>query len=105
MFSCRIPLGTHQRASAPCLLINRLVPAMLILGKELAMKAAKATRMILEAAKAKDLMRSHPVSVEEAATIREAIAFLVDKGFSAAPVIDSAGRPVGVLSRSDILVH
>ncbi len=31
--------------------------------------------------------------------------FLVDKGFSAAPVIDHAGRPVGVLSRSDIVVH
>jgi len=69
------------------------------------MKEAKTTRMILEAARAKDLMESHPVSIEETATVREAVAFLVDKGFSAAPVIDSAGRPVGVLSRADILVH
>jgi CBS domain-containing protein len=30
---------------------------------------------------------------------------LIDKGFSAAPVIDKAGRPVGVLSRTDILIH
>ena len=28
-----------------------------------------------------------------------------DRGFSAAPVIDAAGRPVGVLSRTDLLVH
>jgi CBS domain-containing protein len=30
---------------------------------------------------------------------------LTDRGFSAAPVIDDAGRPVGVVSRSDILIH
>ena len=30
---------------------------------------------------------------------------LTDRGFSAAPVIDAAGRPVGVLSRTDLLVH
>lgn len=28
-----------------------------------------------------------------------------DKGFSAAAVTDQAGRPIGVLSRSDVLVH
>jgi CBS domain-containing protein len=61
--------------------------------------------MILEATRAKDLMWPEPVSIEETATIREGVAFLVDKGFSAAPVIDRAGRPVGVLSRADILVH
>lgn len=69
------------------------------------MKIAKAPRMILEAATAKDLMWPTPVSIEETATIREGVGFLVDKGFSAAPVIDHAGRPVGVLSRADILVH
>ena len=69
------------------------------------MKETKAPRMILEAATAKDLMCPNPVSIDESATIREGVAFLVDKGFSAAPVIDRAGRPVGVLSRADVLVH
>jgi CBS domain-containing protein len=69
------------------------------------MKASKPQRMILEATKAKDMMRPNPVSIEESATIREGVAFLVDKGFSAAPVIDGAGRPVGVLSHTDVLMH
>jgi CBS domain-containing protein len=69
------------------------------------MKASNTQRMVLEATTAKDLMWPDPVSIEESATIREGVAFLVDKGFSAAPVIDRAGRPVGVLSRADVLVH
>jgi CBS domain-containing protein len=37
------------------------------------------------------------------ATVAEAAAFLASRGFSAAPVIDDAGRPVGVISRTDLL--
>src|SRR5206468_12659328 len=54
---------------------------------------------------AADLMVPNPVSLREDATVHEAVALLTDKGFSGAPVIDEAGRPVGVVSRSDILVH
>jgi CBS domain-containing protein len=68
-------------------------------------KAKASTRLILRAETAVDLMTPNPVSISADETIKEAIAFLTDKGFSAAPVIDHAGRPVGVLSRSDILVH
>src|SRR5207253_7628351 len=39
------------------------------------------------------------------ASMQEALALLTDRGFSAAPVIDDAGRPLGVLSRTDLLVH
>jgi CBS domain-containing protein len=61
--------------------------------------------LVLRAETAEDLMMPNPVSVREGATVREAMALLIDKGFSAAPVIDDAGKPVGVISRSDILVH
>jgi CBS domain-containing protein len=64
-----------------------------------------APRLVLDADTAADLMTSNPVSIRDVATIGEAVAMLTDKGFSAAHVIDDAGRPVGVLSRSDILVH
>lgn len=63
------------------------------------------TRLVLRAETAGDLMTTNPVSIEENATVKEAVAFLIDKGFNAAPVIDKAGRPIGVLSRADILIH
>jgi CBS domain-containing protein len=61
--------------------------------------------LYLAAETAADLMTPNPVSIREDATRREALALLIDRGFSAAPVIDAAGRPIGVLSRTDLLVH
>jgi CBS domain-containing protein len=58
-----------------------------------------------ELLRAKDLMASNPVSIRRDATIREALELLTDRGFGAAPVIDEAGRPIGVVSRTDILIH
>jgi CBS domain-containing protein len=54
---------------------------------------------------AKDLMTSTVVSIGETAPLREAMAMLIDRGFSGAPVVNDAGRPVGVISQSDILIH
>jgi CBS-domain-containing membrane protein len=62
-------------------------------------------RLRLVAETAADLMTPNPVSVRGNATVQEATALLTDKGICAAPVIDDAGRPVGVVSRSDMLVH
>jgi CBS domain-containing protein len=62
-------------------------------------------RLSLRAETAADLMTPNPISVEADALVGEAIALLIDRGISAAPVIDEAGRPIGVLSRSDIVVH
>lgn len=69
------------------------------------MKNPASIRLVLEAETAADLMTPNPLSVPQEATVKEAAAFLTDHGFSAAPVIDSAGRPVGVLSRTDIVIH
>ena len=62
-------------------------------------------RMTLGPATAEDLMSANPISVNAADPIGEATAMLTDRGFSAAPVIDEAGRPLGVVSRADILIH
>ncbi|OAI55177.1 hypothetical protein AYO44_00240 [Planctomycetaceae bacterium SCGC AG-212-F19] len=61
--------------------------------------------LVLQAATARDLMTPNPVSIQETATIQEALVLLVDRGIHAAPVIDDAGRPIGVLSSTDIIVH
>src|SRR5881392_3820082 len=63
------------------------------------------SRLVLDGITAGELMTPNLVSIEETATIEDAVAFLTDKGISAAPVIDAAGHPIGVLSRGDIIVH
>jgi CBS domain-containing protein len=62
-------------------------------------------RSTLSRKSAADLMTPNPVSIRDDATVHEAVAMLTDRGFSAAPVIDKAGRAVGVVSRADIVVH
>jgi CBS domain-containing protein len=59
----------------------------------------------LRAQTAADLMMENPVSIREDASVREAIMLFTNKGFSAAPVIDAAGRPVGVISSFDVIIH
>ncbi len=62
-------------------------------------------RMTLAAETAADLMTPNPLTVQATATVKEAVAFLADKGISAVPVVDRSGRPIGVLSQSDIIIH
>ncbi len=69
------------------------------------MTTSPAGPVVLRAKSAGELMTANPLSLRDDATLHEAIAFLVDRGISGAPVIDEAGRPVGVLSQTDILVH
>src|SRR5579875_2424965 len=61
--------------------------------------------LVLAAQTAEELMVPNPISLREDATIPEAVALMTDRGFSAAPVIDEAGHPIGVLSRTDVLIH
>ncbi|MGH9677614.1 MAG: CBS domain-containing protein, partial [Candidatus Acidiferrum sp.] len=61
--------------------------------------------LVLTAETAADLMSSDPVSIREDACLREAVLLLHDRHFGAAPVIDDAGRAVGVISRADVLTH
>lgn len=65
----------------------------------------RASRLVLDAVRANEVMTPNPLSLRAEATVAEAIAWLIEKGFSAAPVIDESGRPLGVVSRADILIH
>jgi CBS domain-containing protein len=66
---------------------------------------APAPELILAARTAADLMMPNPISLRDTATVHEALVALTDRGYSAAPVIDEAGHPVGVLSQTDLLIH
>lgn len=63
------------------------------------------TPLALRARTAADLMTPNPSSLAQDVTLHEAVAWLIDRGISGAPVIDDAGRPIGVLSRTDVVLH
>src|SRR4051812_47374139 len=65
----------------------------------------EAATLRLNAARAEDVMSPNPVSIREELSVHEAVVFLTDRRISAAPVINEAGRPVGVVSEADILRH
>ncbi|MBY0512367.1 MAG: CBS domain-containing protein [Gemmataceae bacterium] len=64
-----------------------------------------AAPLTLLADTAADLMTPGPVSLVASSTTAEAAAFLTAKGYGAAMVVDAAGRPVGVVTKTDLLVH
>lgn len=54
---------------------------------------------------ADELMSRNPLSLRDNATVEEAVKFLTDRAVSGAPVINESGRPIGVISRTDLLIH
>src|SRR5262245_33184832 len=64
----------------------------------------KTRRTRLESVPVGDMMTYNPVSVRPGITVRDAAAFLAERGIGATPVVNDAGRAIGVLSRSDILL-
>ncbi|MCE9564210.1 MAG: CBS domain-containing protein [Planctomycetes bacterium] len=59
----------------------------------------------LQASTAADIMTAGPTSLDASATVTEATAFLTARGFGAAVVIDEAGHAIGVVTKTDVLVH
>lgn len=68
-------------------------------------KSGGETVLVLKARTARDLMCKNPISLPASATLKEAAAFFTDAEVGAAPVANEAGRPVGVLSRTDLVRH
>lgn len=62
-------------------------------------------RLVLLADTAAQIMTPGPVSLHATATVGEAARFLTERGFGAAVVIDEAGHPLGVVTKTDLLVH
>jgi CBS domain-containing protein len=61
--------------------------------------------LFLDAKTVSDLMTPNPVSIPDTTPLRAAAAILSRREISAVAVINDAGRPVGVLSRADIVRH
>jgi CBS domain-containing protein len=67
------------------------------------MPAQTRGQLVLNAKTAADLMTPNLISFNESMTVHEAATFLTEREISAAPVIDAAGRAIGVLSRTDLV--
>jgi CBS domain-containing protein len=52
---------------------------------------------------AKDVMSSPPITIPAEASIREVATILDENEISGAPVVDDQERPIGVVSRTDLL--
>jgi CBS-domain-containing membrane protein len=53
--------------------------------------------------KARDVMVSPVVTVQQSATVSDAAKTLVERGISAVPVVESQGKVVGIVSEADLL--
>jgi len=54
---------------------------------------------------AADMMSPFTVSISAMATLPEGAALLTEKNVGAIPVVDEHARPIGVLSRTDLVAH
>lgn len=63
------------------------------------------TSMHLSACTAEELMHPGVKSISEASTVGEAVEQMIQESLRAAPVVNEGGRPVGVVSTTDILIH
>ncbi len=61
--------------------------------------------LTLQARTAADIMNPGPVSIAHTDTVLEAVEFITGRGFGAAAVIDEAGHAIGVVTKTDLLMH
>jgi CBS domain-containing protein len=61
--------------------------------------------LTLDGKTAADLMTAGVVSVPDTATLQDALTVLSEQEVSAVPVVGGDGRPVGVLSRSNVVTY
>jgi CBS-domain-containing membrane protein len=69
------------------------------------MATATDSRLTLRAETAADLMRSDVIAVPRQAPFDEVLAALIDHDATVARVVGGRGEPVGVVSRTDLLIH
>jgi predicted transcriptional regulator len=61
--------------------------------------------LYLQADTVSDVMTRGAYSIEESASAEQALAFMTSRGFGSAVVIDVAGHPIGVVTRTDMLAY
>jgi CBS domain-containing protein len=57
----------------------------------------------LAALTVKDVMSAQPVCVDGSLSVEAARTLMLERGVSALPIVDSEGRPIGIVSKTDLL--
>lgn len=71
--------------------------------KSLGKAAGPGAPALFTAASVAGLMTPDPLTIRRDAPVADAVSLLHDKGISAALVVDDAGKPVGSISRADLV--
>ncbi|MDH3600519.1 MAG: CBS domain-containing protein [Candidatus Tectomicrobia bacterium] len=50
-----------------------------------------------------EVMHPHPHCVTEQQWVRDLVSLFLDEGISAAPVVDDSGKPIGFVSKTDVV--
>jgi CBS domain-containing protein len=50
-----------------------------------------------------EVMRPHPHCVTKPQLVKELVSLFVDQGIGAAPVVDANGKPIGLVSKTDVV--
>lgn len=50
-----------------------------------------------------EVMRQHPHCVTEQQSVEELVSLFLDNGISSAPVMDNEGKPIGFVSKTDVV--
>ena len=72
---------------------------------EVSMVKDKNSLDLLDSLTAADVMTPNPISIRGDASVVEATVLFAEHGFSGAAVIDEAGKPIGVVTSTDLLIH
>lgn len=94
------PVVDHGRVAGVITRRDLLVPTLLD-DPSSAQAPGRWTR--LTGLRVRDLMSSEPVTAEPNCPLLPAVRRMIDNGVNRLPVVDDAGRPLGVLTRDDVL--